>query len=138
MHLMGYVKAFSISEALQISQSIPKNLGMLFFFTSFLFLIAAILFFTKFNLWFVFAIVGVITSQILIIHYWQDAKFGTIINSIIFIASLLAIVSWNYKISYEDDIDSAFAKLQPNKQGKCFANSATYSRGWQLENEHKE
>ena len=112
MHLMGYVKAFSISEALQISQSIPKNLGMLFFFTSFLFLIAAILFFTKFNLWFVFAIVGVITSQILIIHYWQDAKFGTIINSIIFFASLLAIVSWNYKISYEDDIDSAFAKLQ--------------------------
>ena len=99
-----------MAEVSQLSQSIPKNLGMLFLFAAALFLLTAILFFLKYNLWFVFAFVGVITSQILIIMYWQDAKFGTIANGIILFATILAFTSWNFKNRYENDVNTAFAK----------------------------
>lgn len=114
IHLMGFVKAFSIKEIPQLSQSIPKNLGMLFLVTSILFILALILFLFKSNLWFIVAVVALITSQILIIIFWQDAKYGTLANIIILMAVVVAFASWNFKNAYENDVETAFAKAYTN------------------------
>ncbi len=53
-------------------------MGMVWLLTSFLFLAAMFLYFTKNIGWAVVATIAVVASQILIIAVWKDAKFGSI------------------------------------------------------------
>jgi hypothetical protein len=68
-----------------------------------LWLICAILFLTVLILmifnkpwWPFFAIAAVMLSQTLIIIYWQDAKFGTILNIIILLVSISALGKFQF------------------------------------------
>ena len=116
IHLLGYVKAFSLAEISQLSESISKNLGMLFLVTGVAFILAVVLYFFKSNLWFILAIVAIILSQYLIITYWQDAKFGTIANGIIVVGVIIAFASWEFKAAYQQDIASGLEKTSYSEE----------------------
>ena len=88
IHVMGFAKAFQLANINQLTQSIPKPIGMLWLFTALLFVVTLILFLLKKEWWFIIAIVAVIVSQTLIILFWKDAKFGTILNIIILLVSI--------------------------------------------------
>ena len=88
IHVMGFTKSFQLAEMNQLSQSISKPFGILWLFTFFLFLMAAVLFFLKKEEWPILAILAVVISQTLIILYWKDAKYGTIVNFIVLLISL--------------------------------------------------
>lgn len=104
IHFMGFAKAFSIAEISQLSQSISKNMGMLFLFAGLFFIASFLLFIFKSDLWIVVAILGGVLSQILIVIYWQDAKFGTLANIIILLAALMALSTRNFKKTYMMDV----------------------------------
>lgn len=83
IHLLGFVKAFNFAEVNQLTQNIPKLLGILWLITSVLFVFTLIAFLIDKNWWWMISVSAVILSQFLIVTSWQDAKFGTILNIII-------------------------------------------------------
>lgn len=113
IHILGFVKAFNFADINQLSQSISKSMGMLWLFVSIFFLTSAVLYLLKKDWWFLIAISAIAISQILIIIYWKDAKFGSIANVIMLIVAIIGIASVQFETSYKKDVASAMVK-NPN------------------------
>lgn len=88
IHLMGFLKAYGLANFNQLTQFISKPVGMFWLLISFLFVTIAVLMLLKKEWWPYLGLIAVFLSQILIIVFWNDAKFGTIANIIILLASL--------------------------------------------------
>ena len=93
IHLLGFMKAFNLTEINQLTQPISKMSGILWLLTAILFLSVLLLFLLKQNYWWMIAIAAVLLSQFLIFQSWSDAKFGTIINLIILLPAIIAFIS---------------------------------------------
>ena len=105
IHFMGFAKAFNYGNITQISKEISKPTGTLWLITAFLFIATTILFLLKKDAWFVFALIAIIISQILIFTVWKDAKFGTIANVIILVAVVLNYGSYHFEKGYQQDVN---------------------------------
>ena len=90
IHVMGFVKAFDILPVKQLNQSISKPFGVLWLAACLLCFTCALLILVKASDWWVVGLATILVSQILIIRFWKDAKFGTIANAII--AAILFLV----------------------------------------------
>ena len=101
IHLFGFMKAFGLSEMQQLTQAISKPAGVAWLLAFVLFVLAGILFAFKNSYWWLFGFIAVVISQLLIIYFWQDAKFGTIANVIILIATVSGFGTWNYYNNYQ-------------------------------------
>lgn len=108
IHLMGFAKAFQFAEIKQLTTTISKPVGFMWFLATFLFVITAVLFLFKKDYWAIFAIGAVLISQIVVILNWHDAKFGTIANAIILIAAIIGYATWSYYDKYQNDVKSNF------------------------------
>jgi hypothetical protein len=58
--------------------------------------------------WWLFGLTAVLISQILIIIYWHDAKYGTIANVFILIASIIGYGTWSFYSKYQNDVKTGF------------------------------
>lgn len=87
IHLMGFVNAFYTTDINMQVLGISKPIGALWLIVCVLFIIASSQFFTGKN-WFYIALIAVIISQFLILLFWKETKFGTILNVIILMVSL--------------------------------------------------
>lgn len=96
IHVLGFVKAFHLTEVAQLSRAIPKSLGILWLLCTILFLAVFVLMIFNRSWWPFFAIAAVILSQTLIIIFWQDAKFATILNVVILLVSLPALGQYHF------------------------------------------
>lgn len=112
IHLFGFAKSFGISEFNAISQPISKAYGILWLFTFLLFALTIILNFISPNYWWLIGFLAVILSQVLIINYWSDAKFGTIANVIIVLASIIGYSSFNFKEKVKEERIELFENSQ--------------------------
>ena len=108
IQLFGFFKAFGISEFNAIAQPISKPFGILWLLTFVLFAITIILMIVQSNYWWIIAMVGVLLSQFLIINYWSDAKFGTILNLIILVSAILAYAAFSFNKNNSDEITKMF------------------------------
>ena len=61
----------------------------------------------KYNYWWFFGFIALVISQILIVFFWQDAKFGTIANGIILIAAIIGFGTWSYHNKYQNDVKTS-------------------------------
>lgn len=104
IHLLGFVKAFGIYNVQQLTQTIPKSVGVIWLIAFCFFLISATLLAFNDSYWLLFGSVAIIISQLLIFKNWQDAKFGTIINVIILIGLIIGYATWNYYNKYKNDV----------------------------------
>lgn len=95
-HILGFLKSYHLAEGLQPFPDIPKSLGNLWLFCSILFLAVFILMIFNKAWWAFFAIAAVLLSQALIVLFWQDAKFGTFLNSIILLVSITAMGKFQF------------------------------------------
>ncbi len=91
IHLLGFIKAFGISEIEQLTGEISKPIGLIWLMVTVLFLIGGILFLLDVYWWIYPALTAVMISSILILSVWLDAKFGMIPNLI-----LLAVIAISY------------------------------------------
>lgn len=101
IHLFGFLKAYNIAEFNAITQPIPKTFGIIWLLGFALFAISAVLLIVKSNYWWIFGFIGVIVSQFLIINYWGDAKYGTIVNIIILLSIIIAYSDFSFKNKVE-------------------------------------
>ena len=117
IHLFGFFKAFNISEFNAISQPISKTFGIVWLLTFVLFIITTVLLIAQSNYWWILSIVGVILSQFLIINYWNDAKFGTILNLIILVSTIIAFSTFSFKKNISNETTKMIENADnPNKR----------------------
>ncbi len=93
IHLLGFFKAFQISDIEALSQPISRSFGILWLIGFVLFGLTLFLLIRNNVYWWSVGIVAIIVSQSLIFLFWQDAKFGSLPNIIIL---LVCIVGWSY------------------------------------------
>lgn len=104
IHILGFLKAFQLAEINQLTQNISKPIGILWLVALILFLAAAIQLISNHNLWWITALAAVILSQVLIILFWQDAKFGTIANIIILFSVIAGYGLWSFENNFRKDV----------------------------------
>lgn len=104
IHLFGFLKAFDIAEFNAIAQPITKPLEVLRLLVFILFLATAILLATQYDYWWIIGTIAVLLSQLLIIIYWNDAKFGTIANVIILAPIVLAYATFSFTSNVNEEV----------------------------------
>lgn len=98
IHLIGFVREFKLASIdqfsgqtlLPLSATMSKLSGIAWLITTVIWVTTAIIFVFKKEWWWAPGFVALCFSQLLIILYWQDAKFGTIANVIILLVMLTA------------------------------------------------
>src|SRR5690606_18781111 len=105
IHLIGFLKAFEFATLDPLSKNISKTMGLVWLFVSTILFITAFLYLKK-DWWFYIAILAITLSQILIIMFWKDAKFGTLANVIILIACLSAYGNYVFNIKVNNETES--------------------------------
>lgn len=116
IHLLISLKAFQIVENYQLTNQISKPVGVLWSLTFLVLAISAIQFILDKDIWWIAAVVGIILPQILIIFYWQDAKFGTILNIIILLATIITFADWRFNSNANDEIENLLAQNSVDKK----------------------
>lgn len=116
IHLMGFVKAFQLAEINQLTQNIPKPIGLLWLISALLFITAAAVFLLKNDWWWMIAVPAFVLSQLLIIMYWQDAKYGTIANVIILVGVVIGYGIWSFNTMAKNDLETFVAPVTSEKK----------------------
>ncbi len=88
IHLMGFVKSVNPDKITELKQEVSKIAGLFWLIVSLLFVVSSFLLLFDFELWWLAALPAVVCSQILIVLFWKDAKFGTILNILIILIAL--------------------------------------------------
>jgi len=104
IHILGFLKAYQLAEINQLTQNISKPMGMLWLLALVLFLVTALQLISNHDLWWITALAAVILSEVLIILFWQDAKFGTIANIIILLAVIAGYGFWSFENIFKSDL----------------------------------
>lgn len=93
IHLMGALSELGITDIedlsgktlVNLSETAKKALGVVWLIVMFLFFVATYGFITEQNWWQALTYFSIILSQILVVIWWSDAKFGTFANILIFV-----------------------------------------------------
>ena len=115
IHFIGFAKAFNFGKITQITAAISKPIGIVWSLTAFLFIATTILFLVKKDAWIFIGLIAVIISQILIFTVWKDAKFGTITNLIILVATVSNYASYRFEKKYQNDVKQNLASNNSSK-----------------------
>ena len=116
IHFMGFIKAFRLATIAQFTRDISKPMGLFWLLTGLLFIVTAILYILKKDAWSILAILAVLLSQILILFFWQDAKYGTVANIVIVVVAILAFAAASFEKSYQNDVVSAMDTTEFKKE----------------------
>lgn len=115
IHTFGFLKAFRFAEFNQLTQQIAKSAGVLWLVCFLFLLLSAILFVSNNDYWWMAASAGVILSQILIIMFWHDAKFGTLPNILILLVAVVGFSEWDFNCEVKNEIIEMFARNKIEK-----------------------
>ena len=116
IHLMGFVKAFRLAEVNQFALSISRPAGLLWLLAGLLFIVTVVVFLFKKDWWWMTAVPALMLSQLLIIWYWQAAKFGTIANIIILLVTVIDYGNWNFTTTVRNELRSFKTSVIPGKE----------------------
>lgn len=103
IHLFGFLKAFDLVKFDAISQPISKSTGMVWLSAALLFTLTLVLYWNN-KTWWIAGALATILSQWLLVVYWKDAKYGTIINVIMLITVVLGYASFHFKQKINKEI----------------------------------
>jgi len=116
IHLMGFGKAFQFAEINQLTQTIHKPIGILWLISALLFIIAAAVFLLKKDWWWMVAVPALALSQLLIIMYWPDAKYGTIANAIILVGIVIGYGTWSFNAMLKNELEAFITPVTSGKE----------------------
>ena len=105
IHLLGFVQSFGFKEIKELTLPISKSMGFIWLTATILFLTYGLLYFLDSKYAWLFGIAAVVISQIIIILFWQDAKFGTIPNIIIILVSITLLGYYNFQKFTQQETD---------------------------------
>ena len=114
IHIMGFAKAFHLSDIKSLGSSISKPVGILWAFAFLVFTYTTFLYIYENQMWWLAALIAIVISQMLIILYWKDAKAGTLANIIILTIALIGFGNWNFEKSFRQDVSDIFEEMNPS------------------------
>jgi hypothetical protein len=112
IHLLGFVKAFSLAEVKELTLSVSKPLGWIWLIGFLLFMITAWLYAVNSPQWWITGWIAILVSQSLIFYFWQDARFGTIANVLILLATIIGFGTWRFNHQFEKEVQANLRKEQ--------------------------
>jgi hypothetical protein len=117
IHLLGFVKGMGSKEVKELTLPISKPMGFLWLTASILFLTLGILqlFHSKYD-WLV-GFIAVVLSQMLVLLFWKDAKFGTLPNLLLLLVSITSYGQFRFEESVEEQTKQLVQQnaIQENK-----------------------
>ena len=117
IHVMGAAKAFGIADVPQLTQSIVRPLGMLWFVAATLLVATAVSLFAWPRWWWAVGAGALLVSQIAIGTSWNDARYGTIANVIVLAGVALGFLAqgpWSFRAQFERDSAAGLARSVVN------------------------
>jgi hypothetical protein len=116
IHLMGFAKAFGFAEIKDLTLDISRSSGLMWLLAAVLFVAAAVAVILNRQWWWMISIPALLLSQVLVIMYWHDAKFGTVANVIVLAAAALAYGNWHFDSMAQKELAALFSFAAPGKQ----------------------
>ncbi len=110
IHLLGFVKGFHIKEVKELTLPISKPVGLLWLSATVLFILYGILFLTNSRYAWLAGIIAVAVSQILVILFWKDARYGTLPNAVVLLVSLVGYGSFLLHNEFTSRVKAGFAE----------------------------
>ncbi len=106
IHILGFIKGFELKEINQLTLPISKKAGIIWLITSLLFLTFMACYLLNFRYTWTIGFLAVALSQILIVLYWHDAKFGSIPNFIILCVSIVLFGQFNFEAMIQKELSA--------------------------------
>lgn len=112
IHFSGFLKAWGLAPVSGmnnppgVSTTGLHLLGALWLAAGLLFLAAVVSAVASREWWWMPASAGLVVSQLLIIFYWQDAKWGTVANIIALAAVIIGFASWNFNRTVASEVSN--------------------------------
>lgn len=105
IHFVGFAQAFNYLNIKSFTIEITKTEGTIWLIASLLLIFTAILYYFKYNNWLIISILALIISQFLIFSFWEEAKYGTIINFVILLVTISGLFISNFEKVFRKDVD---------------------------------
>lgn len=97
IHLLGFIKGFELKEVKELTMPISKPMGVIWLLATLFFVLFAISYITNTKFAWIFGVIAVVISQLLILFVWKDAKFGSLPNVLILIVSVFLFASCSFQ-----------------------------------------
>lgn len=97
IHLTGFLKAFLPARLPQVIIVASKFEGLAWLSAGLLFLVSAFLYLSKNNSWWWIAAAGLIISQVLIVLFWKEARYGTIPNLFFLLVIFVQVAGFRFQ-----------------------------------------
>jgi len=111
VHLVGFAKAFGLADVAALHHPISRGLGLLWLAAALLLATTAFLVLASFESWWIVGATAVVVSEIAIVTAWQDAKFGTVPNLLLFLPLVVAALNaspGSFRSRFRDDVQRGF------------------------------
>ncbi|MBN1534744.1 MAG: hypothetical protein JXA20_18885 [Spirochaetes bacterium] len=96
IHLMGFLKAHRLLKLRELTLELSRPAGALWLLAALLFLCTASLLVLRSDRWWMVGLPALVLSQVLVILYWRDAKYGTVANLIVLAAVAIGYGAWSF------------------------------------------
>jgi hypothetical protein len=104
IHALGFVKAFGLADIEQLRQPISRPWGMLWGACALVLVAAAAARIAGGPWWWTLAAPGVVASQVVIVAFWTDARFGTFANVVLLVPVVLGFGSSRFAARVEAEV----------------------------------
>jgi hypothetical protein len=108
IHVLGFVKGFGLKEVKELSLPISKSAALVWLVAFILFLVYSLMFINNARYAWLAGLATAILSQILILFFWKDAKFGTIPNILIVLVSWVGAGAFMIKNEFDHLVNNDF------------------------------
>ena len=110
IHFLGFVKGFGLKEIKELTLHISKPMGVVWLTATILFLTFGLLHLSNSRYTWLIGFLAVLISQVLVIIFWKDAKFGTIPNIIILAVSIVLFGYYNFQKLVQQETTQLLSK----------------------------
>lgn len=97
IHMIGFAKAANPASTSGLTLPVSKGFGSLWMACAFLFIAAAGTWLSRKDWWWIPALAGLILSQYLIVCFWADARYGSLVNVVVALAVVVGVLHWRFR-----------------------------------------
>lgn len=112
IHLIGFSKAFFPAKVKGFRKDISRPQGILWLLATLVFGLSLWLYLVVNSGWWIWGLIAILLSQLLIITNWKEAKWGTLFNILLLIFCLSGYGSWQFDQKVAKETHSFLAQDQ--------------------------
>lgn len=118
LHLIGAAKGSGLVDVQQLSMPISRTMSIVWLAACVLFSAYCVALIVNFEYAWMVGLSAVVVSQVLIVMYWGDARFGTIPNVLVVLVCAVAMGSMWFQRSIADDTERLVSLRRNDADGR--------------------